>query len=85
MSIVMTDGKNTQVLGEHEAVRRRILEEQGWYEGEAEPEPEPEPDTRDLETQILDGAEALAPEAVKAAKGAKKDRAAKSELPTLQG
>lgn len=83
MSITLTDGKSTQTLGEHETVRRRILEEQGWYEGESETQPEPEPDTRDLETQILDATEALAPEAVAAAKEAKKTRKTKPELPTL--
>lgn len=89
MSITMTDGKRIQTIGEHESVRRRILEEQGWGIVEPQmnpqPEPEPDPDTRDLETQILDGTEALAPEAVKAAKKAKKARkpASMKDLPTL--
>lgn len=84
MSIVMTDGKRVQVIGEHETVRRRLLEEQGWHEGEPEPQGEPGPDPRDLEERLLDGAEALAPEAVKAAKEARKKRkTTESKLPTL--
>lgn len=89
MSITMTDGKTTQTVGESEIVRLRMLEAQGWYEVEEAasvppPDPPQEP-SGDLETQILDNVEALAPDAVEVAKELKRHRKSlsKDDLPTL--
>lgn len=93
--ITMTDGKRTLTFPEREGVRRRILEQQGWRMVgvvEAPPQGNPpqgeqdegEPDG-DLEVAMLEGARALAPEAVDAAleRAKTRDKKAKNQLPTL--
>lgn len=75
--ITLSDGQRVQCFDEGEVVRRRVLEEQGWRVVADDSEPPAEvsksPPT-DMETQILDGMDALAPEAVDAARERKRGK-----------